>query len=50
MNQDQPPNKSAAAKRGITGLLAIEHRCPGLPEPGRSAASSVKIYEHTYSI
>ncbi len=29
------PNKAAAGKAGTASLLAIEHRCPGLPEPGR---------------
>ncbi len=26
------PNHPAAGKAGIARLLAIEHRCPGLPE------------------
>jgi len=30
-------NHLAAGKAGIARLLAIEHHCPGLPEPGRSA-------------
>jgi hypothetical protein len=32
------PNKSAAGKRGIPALFHAECACPGLPEPGRSAA------------
>jgi hypothetical protein len=28
-------NKSAAGKAGIARRLAIEHHCPGLPEPER---------------
>lgn len=35
----QRPNYPAAGKAGIARLLAIEHHCPGLPEPGRSADS-----------
>jgi hypothetical protein len=31
------PNNPAAGKAGIARLLAIEHDCPGLPKPGRSA-------------
>jgi hypothetical protein len=31
-----PPNHPAPGKAGIPSLLAIEHRCPGLPDPGRS--------------
>jgi len=27
------PNHPAAGKAGIARLLAIEHHCPGLPEP-----------------
>jgi hypothetical protein len=27
----------AAGKAGIASLCAVEHRCPGLPEPGRYA-------------
>jgi hypothetical protein len=30
----------AAGKAGIAHLLAVEHHWPGLPEPGRSAASA----------
>lgn len=29
------PNQPAAGKAGIARLLAIEHHCPGLPEPDR---------------
>jgi len=29
------PNHPAAGKAGIASRLAIEHHCPGLPEPGR---------------
>jgi hypothetical protein len=29
------PNHPAAGKAGIARLLAIEHYCPGLPEPAR---------------
>jgi hypothetical protein len=29
------PNHPAAGKAGIASLFAIEHHCPGLPEPGR---------------
>ena len=32
-----PPNNPAAGKAGISRLLAVEHHCPGLPEPGRYA-------------
>ena len=32
------PNYSAAGKAGIASLFAIEHLCPGLPEPVRWAA------------
>jgi len=34
---DALPNNPAAGKAGIARLLAIEHHCPGLPEPGRYA-------------
>lgn len=30
-----PPNHPAAGKAGIASWLAIEHHCPGLPEPAR---------------
>jgi len=29
------PNHPAPGKAGFARLLAIEHPCPGLPEPGR---------------
>jgi hypothetical protein len=32
------PNHPAAGKAGLARLLAIEHYCPGLPEPGRLAS------------
>jgi hypothetical protein len=28
------PNHPASGKAGIAPRLAIEHHCPGLPEPG----------------
>ena len=28
-------NHPAAGKAAITSGFAVEHRCPGLPEPGR---------------
>jgi len=31
------PNHPAAGKAGIVCQLTIEHHCPGLPEPARSA-------------
>jgi hypothetical protein len=31
------PNHPAPGKAGIARLLAVEHSCPDLPEPGRSA-------------
>jgi hypothetical protein len=30
-------NKPAAGNAGVARLLTIEHHCPGLPEPERSA-------------
>ena len=30
-------NKPAAGDAGIASQLTIEHHCPGVPEPGRSA-------------
>ena len=35
------PNQPTAGKAGIARRLAIEHLCPGLPEPGRSATRSM---------
>jgi hypothetical protein len=40
-------NHPAAGKAGIARLLAIEHHCPGLPEPGRSVASQLFLILHT---
>jgi hypothetical protein len=34
-----PPNQSAAPNAGIAPQLTIEHHCPGVGEPDRSAAS-----------
>ena len=34
-NSDSSPNHPAAGKAGVELLFAIEHRCPGLPEPER---------------
>jgi len=31
------PNHPAPGKAGLASLLAIEHHCPGLPDPERSA-------------
>src|SRR4051794_24609961 len=36
--QTERPNEPAAGKAGIARLLAVEHHCPGLPEPERSAS------------
>jgi hypothetical protein len=30
------PNQPAAGKAGVAQPFAIEHHCPGLPEPDRS--------------
>ena len=35
----ESPNHPAAGKAGIARLRAIEHHCPGLPEPARSVPS-----------
>jgi hypothetical protein len=34
----RPPNHPAAGKAGIALRFAMGRHCPGLPEPGRSAA------------
>ena len=34
MVETKAANIPAAGKAGIARLLAIEHLCPGLPEPG----------------
>jgi hypothetical protein len=34
------PNQPAAGNAGIASRLTIQHHCPGVPEPGRSAVAT----------
>jgi hypothetical protein len=36
-DMNHTPNHPAPGKAGIMSLFAIEHICPGLPEPAHSA-------------
>jgi len=46
-----PPNKPPAGKAGIARLSAIEHHCPGLPEPGRyMRAATVRVVRYLFML